>query len=587
MRGSIIHRFTRYALVFVLMLVVGSVAFGQSIPREVRLRILEAVVQVRPWDDEAGQLAPWSGSGTVISPDGYILTNFHVIGDLDTREFFQFHAIYMTDPAFTDQPPELRYWAQYVDSDPTHDLAVLKIVEFADETPVPSDLTFTSVEVGDSNDLFPGDTITIVGYPGISGSTITFTAGLMSGWLGEDFESGGKQWLKTDAKISHGNSGGAAFNAQGQLIGVPTAGITVRYEELDVEERAFVRPISLAWAVIGPNVANVNRALGVGATTPPPAANNNIVASRLGDPSGEYGSIAIGQAVSGTIAGIQGEETVVFHTYVVDVPAGSPAVTISVSGNGADLDLAVKSGGPILDYDDVDHLDVSEEPNPVYVIPIPSAGPIYIDVMNLLSNAADYTLTASSGSGAGTTTGTQPGGGEAGDYGEVVIGQAVSGTIVGIQGEESFVWHGYSFNVPAGTTSLTIRIDGGGADLDLAVKVGSPITGYDEGEVDHLDTSEDPNPVYVIQNPPAGPVYFDVLNLLTSAANYTAQVTTDGAAGANPLGAGAAGNPLGGRPAPIDVPSVESGIVGDIAIGQQATANWQVSQMPTATTPSS
>ncbi len=262
----------------------------------------------------------------------------------------------------------------------------------------------------------------------------------MSGWLGEDFESGGKQWLKTDAKISHGNSGGAAFNAQGQLIGVPTAGITVQYEELDVEEQAFVRPISLAWAVIGPDVANVTRASGVSATTPPPAANNNVVASRVGDPSGECDSIVIGQAVSGTIAGIQGEETVVFHTYVVPVPAGTPAVTISVTGNGADLDLAVKSGGPILDYDDVDHLDVSE----------------------------------------------------------------------------------------------------------------------------------DPNPVYVIQNPSAGPVYFDVLNLLTSAANYTAQVTIDGAAGANPLGAGAAGNPLGGQPAPIDVPSIESGIVSDIAFGQQA-----------------
>ncbi|UCH24298.1 MAG: trypsin-like peptidase domain-containing protein, partial [Trueperaceae bacterium] len=182
---------------------------AQSISKEVRQDILKAVVQIIPFDNTSGEMAPWSGSGTIISPDGYILTNFHVIGDLDTRQHFEFHAILTTDPNFTDQPPVFSYWARYVASDPTHDLAILKIVEFADETPVPESLQFVSVTVGDSNELFPGDLITIVGYPGISGSTVTFTAGLMSGWLGEDFEAGGKQWIKTDAKIAHGNSGGA------------------------------------------------------------------------------------------------------------------------------------------------------------------------------------------------------------------------------------------------------------------------------------------------------------------------------------------------------------------------------------------
>ena len=554
-------------LMVMVLTLVGS-SFAQGIPREVRQRILEAVVQIIPWDATAGEFAPWSGSGTIISPDGYILTNFHVIGDLDTRRHFDFHAIFMSDPNFTDQPPEPRYWAQYVDSDPTHDLAILKIVEFIDETPVPADLTFTSVEVGDSNDLFPGDTITIVGYPGISGSTITFTAGLMSGWLGEDFESGGKQWVKTDAKISHGNSGGAAFNSQGQLIGVPTAGITVEYEELDVEEQAYVRPISLAWAVIGPNVANVTRAGGVTTTPPPPPPDTGtITASSAGTPSGEYGSIAVGQQVTGTIAAIPDADSLVYHTYVVEVPAGTPSLTITVQGNGADLDLAVKVGSPITGYGDgeVDHLDVSEEPNPSYVIQNPAPGPVYIDVLNLLPNAADYSVSVSGG---GSTVGatTPPAGGESGDYGAVTIGLPVNNAIAAIPDADSLVYHGYVVEVPAGTPSLTITVQGNGADLDLAVKVGSPITGYGDGEVDHLDVSEEPNPSYVIQNPAPGPVYIDVLNLLTNPANYTLSVTSGGG---NPLGGGQ--NPLGGGLSPITANTTGSGIVGDLAIGQPAS----------------
>src|SRR5690606_21997040 len=122
------------------------------------------------------------------------------------------------------------------------------------------DVVFPHVLVGDSNQLIPGDSITIVGYPGISGSTITFTAGLMSGWVGEDFESGGKQWIKTDAKIAHGDSGGGACDEHAHLLAVPPAGSTSQYEELDAEGRAHVRPVGLAWALLAPHGPDVARA---------------------------------------------------------------------------------------------------------------------------------------------------------------------------------------------------------------------------------------------------------------------------------------------------------------------------------------
>lgn len=541
-----IRHISRSIISLLLLLSLSAVAFGQAIPRDVRLRILEAVVQVVPWDDVNGQLAPWSGSGTIISPDGYLVTNFHVIGDTDTREYFDFHSIWMTDPNFTDQPPEMSFWARVIDIDPTHDLALLKIVQYPDESPIPDSLTFTSVTVGDSNDLFPGDSITIVGYPGISGGTITFTAGLMSGWLGEDFETGGKQWIKTDAKISHGNSGGAAFNSQGHLIGVPTAGRTVKYEELDIEDQAYVRPISLAWALIGPNVSNVTRAEGTQATTSPvtptqptqPTGN-----AGPGTPSGEFGALTFGQLTSGTIAPVDPEQGFTYHGYVVDVPAGATRVLVAVYAGGMDLDLAVKVGAPIDNYDDVDHLDTTETPDPSYTVESPPAGPIYIDVLNLLDGAVDYEILVTA---EGAEGGNPLGGGNTGNpltgqaagplqapftdsgvVGDLAFDQQGQGRLVGINDSASY--HTYIVNVPAGVTTMVIRMDADD-DLDLAAKFGSEILSYEEkpnGDWDFLDQELDFFAEFVISNPQPGPWYIDVHNALgpSVTGNYTMTVT--------------------------------------------------------------
>ncbi|HEX7039319.1 MAG TPA: trypsin-like peptidase domain-containing protein [Trueperaceae bacterium] len=394
------------ALIATLVLAGAALAGAQGLPRDVRLNIVQAVVQIIPYDEEAGTTVGWSGSGTIISPSGYVLTNYHVVGDLSLRRYYEWHAILVTDPAFTDQPPEHYFWARYVAGDPTYDLAVLKIVEWYDEEPIGDDVVFPYVLVGDSNQLIPGDSITIVGYPGISGSTITFTAGLMSGWVGEDFESGGKQWIKTDAKIAHGNSGGGAFDVNGYLIGVPTAGRTVQYEELDVEEQAYVRPISLAWALLGPHVPDVARApVGNANAGVPPAPGSPATPVAEPPPASVpdgvcnfciVGAVPLGGTVSGTISG-QGQEAINYHTYTVFVPEGTPSLTIELTAD-FDVDFAIKYGSEIQDWaDDGDwaYRDITTANGGTYQVTAPTPGTWYIDVIYAYpSGVAGYSLSA-------------------------------------------------------------------------------------------------------------------------------------------------------------------------------------------------
>lgn len=112
-----------------------------------------------------------------------------------------------------------------------------------------------------------------------------------------------------------------------------------------------------------------------------------------GTPSGEYGALALGGSAEGVLAGIQGLETVVFHTYVVTIPPDSGPVSVWVEGFGSDVDLALNLGAPIHAYADADHLDTSTDPNPSHTIEAPVAGPLYVDVMNLLPTPARYRLT--------------------------------------------------------------------------------------------------------------------------------------------------------------------------------------------------
>ena len=195
--------------------------------------VMQSVVQIVAMREGfmGGMTSAWTGSGTIVHPQGIILTNCHVANP---------RAMGMSSPpadrlgiAITeasDRAPALSYFGQVVTYDSDLDLAVIRITHDVKGRPVKR-LRLPSVTLGDSNDLELGDRISIFGYPGIGGETVTFTSGNVSGFSAEQGVRSPRAWIKTDATIAGGNSGGTAVNPHGRLVGVPTqasagAGVT-------------------------------------------------------------------------------------------------------------------------------------------------------------------------------------------------------------------------------------------------------------------------------------------------------------------------------------------------------------------------
>ena len=161
----------------------------------------------------------WRGSGSIISADGLILTNAHVV--LAPRNF-PLGGLVVALTLKPDEPPEPTYLAEVMQADADLDIAVIRVVSDLDGNPIErSSLNLPVVPLGDSDILELGDAVTILGYPGIGGETITLTSGEVSGFTAES-NVGKRAFIKTSATIAGGNSGGMALNGQGELIGIPT-----------------------------------------------------------------------------------------------------------------------------------------------------------------------------------------------------------------------------------------------------------------------------------------------------------------------------------------------------------------------------
>ena len=126
-----------------------------------------------------------------------------------------------------------------------------------------------------------------------------------------------------------------------------------------------------------------------------------------------------------------------------------------------------------------------------------------------------------------------------GSHGALAPGETRENVLAPATGD-ALVYHTYTVSVPAGLALLTVRVDGMGNDIDLALKFGSEISSYDEatGDYDYLDFSEEPNPSHGLANPTPGILYVDVVNLIERPAAYRLTVTAQSQAGTAPAPSG-------------------------------------------------
>ncbi len=219
--------------------------------------------------DDSGEPI-YTGSGTIISEDGLILTNAHVgkpsaPGQQGGEEDPAGLLVALTS-AEDDKPAAPSYSAEAIVADGVLDLAVLKITADADGKKIDDkDLDLPPpVPVGDSDDLRTGDELTALGFPAVAhvasddglDRALTVTRGVVSTFLKEAAVPGNRAWIDSDIRIGSGNSGGASINDDGELVGINSAVVTESTVGDSGEGGAFtggsarIRPVNLSSDIV-------------------------------------------------------------------------------------------------------------------------------------------------------------------------------------------------------------------------------------------------------------------------------------------------------------------------------------------------
>ncbi len=364
-------------------------------------QITQAAVQIIAAQSLSGGLEPmWTGSGTIISPEGEIVTNCHVACGAPVL------LILVTTSA--DQPPEPRYVAEITHYDEMLDLALLRIVRDAQGNPIsPTNLPY--LEVGDSDALRLGDKLYIFGYPGVGGETITFTTGSVSGFESANIGGGSQRVIiKTDAEIASGNSGGTAVDLQGRLVAIPTSVNPDVREGVTLGGLGILRPVNL--------IQFVRQQAG----SPPPLEEAGLPPAEDPDPfepndtlDTATGPLEPGASVNAYISWPEDADV-----YWIDTGTTAPisaALTFEGDAFGIDYDLyLLDSRGEVVAASESETSTEAIQYSP------PASGPYWIAVLSYSGASASvpYTLAVDYDGGLGGSTASS---------GIAITGRAIDG----------------------------------------------------------------------------------------------------------------------------------------------------------------
>ena len=291
--------------------------------------VVGVVTYVENWSRSTGKVEKTrysEGSGVILTEDGYILTNNHVIAN------GTYYEVLLSGNEAVE--------AALVGTDSGTDLAVLKV----DRTGL------KPIEIGSSSELKVGQTVIAVGNPGGSVLANSVTQGIVSA-LERDVGKSFKRTVKTiqhDAAINPGNSGGALLNAYGQLIGINTlkmsgSAYTARYEGL-----GFAIPIDLAYPLAQQIIAH-------GEVFRPALGINCMTFEGPEEVTSSYppASVLINSISEGTPAEQAGLQALDFITQIDDVRISSlNDLTSALEKYSAGDTVSVK----VIRYDDLNSL---------------------------------------------------------------------------------------------------------------------------------------------------------------------------------------------------------------------------------------
>jgi S1-C subfamily serine protease len=169
---------------------------------------------------QRGKLVTYrTGSATILSPDGLLITNAHIVVPTNRIPATEVIVGLTTDP---HEAAEDAYLADILLVDDDLNIAILYLTQTIDGTPVNrEDLNLPFATLGDSEQLQLGEPINVLGYPEIGGDTITVASGNVSGFTKES-QFGDRAYIKTSALIAAGASGGLVVDRTGQMVAVPT-----------------------------------------------------------------------------------------------------------------------------------------------------------------------------------------------------------------------------------------------------------------------------------------------------------------------------------------------------------------------------